>query len=451
MTYTDNTSRFKLKVQQRIFVLLFISLCVLLGYLAYHVRMQWDVSHNGRNTLDSTSIEILKKMSGPIEITVYATEQHVEFGEVREIIYNFVQLYQRIKPDILLTFVDPVVHPDQAKAAGVKVNGEMVIQFQNRRARLTTINEQALTQALVRLSRQREKLVMALSGHGERSLTGAANYDLGEFGEQLHANGFVSELLNLTATPVIPDDVDMLLIASPQTDLLPGEVSKLLEYVDSGGNLLWLVDHESLRGMLGLTEKLHLILTPGVVVDPSAEQLKAPITFALGVNYGQHEITRNFDYVTVFPFARQIVFNENDVWHIVPLIEAAQDGWVEKSSDEAYVFDPDDDIAGPVTIAVALSRYINDREQRVVVVGSGHFIANTYLGNGNNLDFGVNLFNWLTGDEELIILQPRTRLDAHLALTETELTLIVVIFLFAIPGIFLLSGAIIWWHRKKAI
>jgi len=451
MAHTNKTFRIKLKVQHYIFVLLLLSLCMLLGYLAFKTRIQWDVSQNGRNTLSPTSIEILKKMSGPVEITAYATEQHVEFGEVREIIHNFVQLYQRIKPDISLTFVDPAAHPDQAKAAGVQVNGEMVIQFQNKQARLTTINEQAFTQVLMRLSRQRERLILALSGHGERNLDGAANYDLGEFGEQLHANGFISELLNLTQTPDIPNEVDMLLIASPQTDLLPGEVDKLLEYVDGGGNLLWLVDHESLRGLLPLTERLHLILTPGVVVDPRAEQLKAPITFALGASYGQHEITRGFNYITVFPFARQIVFNENEVWHTVPLIEAAHDGWVDKGSDDAYSFDPDDDIAGPVTIAVALSRYINDREQRIVVVGSGNFIANTYLGNGNNLDFGINLFNWLSGDEEMIAIQPRARLDTHLVLTNTELTLIVIVFLFVVPSVFLLSGAVIWWRRKKTL
>ena len=49
------------------------------------------------------------------------------------------------------------------------------------------------------------------------------------------------------------------MIASPQTDLLEGS-DKLLNYIDRGGNLLWLVDQESLRGLLPLTEKLHLTL-----------------------------------------------------------------------------------------------------------------------------------------------------------------------------------------------
>ncbi|MEK7771454.1 MAG: DUF4350 domain-containing protein, partial [Pseudomonadota bacterium] len=293
---------------------------------------------------------------------------------------------------------------------------------------------------------------ITLSGHGERRLDGSANYDLGEFGRQLRANGFNSQPLNLAIEQDVPANASMLMIASPQTDLLEGEVDKLLNYIDRGGNLLWLVDQESLRGLLPLTEKLHLTLTPGVVVDPQAEQLKAPITFALGANYGQHVITNQFDYITVFPFSRQITINENEEWHAVSLVEVAQQGWVETGDLQGeIIFDQDTDVEGPIGIAVALTRNIQDREQRVIVVGSGHFLANTYLGNGSNLDFGINLINWLTGDEELIVIQPRATLDSQLVLSESELTLIVVGFLILLPLLFLVSGIVIWWRRRRKI
>ena len=250
----------------------------------------------------------------------------------------------------------------------------------------------------------------------------------------------------------IPATASMLLIASPQTDLLPGEVQKLLDYIDRGGNLLWLVDQESLRGLLPLTEKLRLSLTPGVVADPQAVELKAPITFALGAIYGPHVITNDFNYITVFPFARQIEMDDNEDWSGVALIEAAPQGWVETSDPNGEIqFDQDADIPGPVSIAVALTRTIQDREQRIAVVGSGHFLANTYLGNGSNLDFGINLINWLTGDEELIVIQPRATLDSSLVLSEFELTLIAVVFLVVLPLLFLTCGGVIWWRRRRKI
>ena len=439
-------------IQNGVFVILLLLLVILLGYLAAQTRLQWDVSQNGRNSLSEASVEILQKLQGPVQVTAYATEQHVQLGDIRKIIADFVALYQRVKPDLSLTFIEPVAQPILTQEANVQVNGEMVIKFNQRVEHLTAINEQAFSNALMRLARAEDKLIVALGGHGERRLDGNANYDLGEFGRHLRTNGFNSQSLNLAIEQDVPVNASMLIIASPQTDLLPGEVDKILNYVDRGGNLLWLVDRESLRGLLALAEKLRLTLTPGVVVDPQAEQLKAPVTFALGAIYGQHVITGNFDYITVFPFARQITIDESEEWSSVSLVEVAPQGWVETGDlNSEIVFDQADDVAGPISIAVALTRNIQDREQRIVVVGSGHFLANTYLGNGSNLDFGINLINWLTGDEALIVIQPRATLDSNLILSESELTLIAVIFLVLLPVLFLVSGTVIWWHRKRKI
>ena len=439
-------------IQNGVFVILLLLLVILLGYLAAQTRLQWDVSQNGRNSLSEASIEILEKLQGPVQVTAYATEQHAQLGDIRKIIADFVALYQRVKPDLSLTFIDPVAQPILTQEADVQVNGEMVIKFNQRVEHLTAINEQAFSNALMRLARAEDKLIVALNGHGERRLDGNANYDLGEFGRHLRTNGFNSQSLNLAIEQDVPVNASMLMIASPQTDLLPGEVDKLLNYIDRGGNLLWLVDQESLRGLLPVAEKLRLTLTPGVVVDPQAEQLKAPITFALGAIYGQHVITDNFDYITVFPFARQITIDENEDWSSVSLVEAAQQGWVETGDlNDAINFDQADDVVGPISIAVALTRNIQDREQRIVVVGSGHFLANTYIGNGSNLDFGINLINWLTGDEELIVIQPRATLDSNLILSESDLTLIAVVFLVLLPLLFFVCGTVIWWRRRRKI
>ncbi len=450
MIKLNKKSRLQYQLHNSLFVVLLFLLVILLGYLAAHIRLQWDISQNARNSLSDASLEILKNLQGPVQVTAYATEQHAQLGNIRNIISDFVALYQRAKPDLSLVFIDPTEQPTLTQKAGVQLNGEMVVTFNQRHEHLTVINEQAFSNVLMRLARADDKLIVSLNGHGERKLDGNANFDLGEFGKQLRTNGFDIRLLNFSVEQDVPANATMLMIASPQVDLLSGEVDKIINYIDRGGNLLWLVDQESLRGLLPLTEKLRLTLTPGVVVDPQAEQLKAPITFALGASYGQHVITNSFDYMTVFPFARQITINENPEWSGVSLVEVAQQGWVETGDLNSEVtFDQMTDVAGPVSIAVALTRTIQDREQRIVVVGSGHFLANTYLGNGSNLDFGMNLINWLTGDEELIVIQPRPTLDSNLIFTEFELTLIVIVFLILFPILFIVSGVTIWWHRKK--
>ncbi len=452
MIILNSKLRLHYLIQHRVFTILLLLLVILLGYLAAQNRLQWDISQNARNSLSEASQEILQKLQGPVQVTAYATEQHVQAGDIRKIINDFIALYQRVKPDLSLTFIDPIEQPKLAQEAGVHVNGEMIVSFNDRREHITTINEQVFSNALMRLARAEDKLIVALSGHGERKLDGNANYDLGEFGKQLRNNGFINQQVNLATEQDIPINTNVLIIASPQIDLMPGEVDMLLNYIDRGGNLLWLVDQESLRGLLPLTEKLHLTLTPGVVVDPQAQQLKAPITFALGASYGQHPVTNGFDYITVFPFARQITINENSEWQSVSLVDAAQQGWVENGElDKEIAYDQSIDVAGPISVAAALSRNIQDREQRIVVVGSGHFLANSYLGNGSNLDFGINLINWLAGDEELIVIQPRATLDNSLILNEFELTLIVVVFFILLPMLFLATGFTIWWSRRRKV
>ncbi|HNS58758.1 MAG TPA: ABC transporter, partial [Nitrosomonas europaea] len=66
-----------------------------------------------------------------------------------------------------------------------------------------------------------------------------------------------------------------------------------------------------------------------------------------------------------------------------------------------------------------------------------------------NLDLGMNMINWLAGDEAFIPIQPRATLDSQLALSELQLTLIVTGFLIILPLVFLIGGISINWYRKR--
>jgi hypothetical protein len=102
---------------------------------------------------------------------------------VRKQVQTFLGRYQRVKPDISLSFVDPREEPKLAQAAGVRINGESVIEYNQKSEHLTDYNEQSFINALMRLARSTERVLMALDGHGERRLNGIANHDLGEFGK----------------------------------------------------------------------------------------------------------------------------------------------------------------------------------------------------------------------------------------------------------------------------
>lgn len=444
--------RFSLLAQNGLFAALLVAAALLLAHLAQQHYRQWDLTQNGRNSLSAGSVQTLGLLKGPVTITAYATETDPTVGDLRVRIADFVAPFRRVKPDLTLAFVDPRAEPKHTEAANVRVNGEMVVAYEGREEHLTALDEASLTNLLSRLARNTERTVFFLDGHGERSPQGNADRDLGLFARRLGSKGFKVNLLNLGAVPDVPANASMLVVADPRVDLLPAEVAKLHAYLDRGGNLLWLIDQEPLHGLQPIADFLGLQLTPGVVIDPSANEMKASATLAIAFAYGNHPATRGFVLNTAFPSARRIaVVDDPKPWRYTRLVEVAQRGWVETAPLDTEVgFDRNRDVKGPVTVAGALERDVDGKAQRVVIVGSGRFLANTDAGLLGNLDLGVNLVNWLAGDEHLITLEPKSRVDSSLELSRSWLLFLALGFLFALPGAFLFTGGMIWWRRRRA-
>lgn len=439
------------------FVVLLLAAAALLSWVAREYRAEWDVTANARNTLSQGTQDALRQFNGPVNITAYAIAKDGRGSDVHQLLREKLRPWQRVKPDLTVTLVDPRDDPARANAAGLRSPNELVIEHQGRTEHLPveSFNEQNLVNALIRLSRTSTTVVYWLDGHGERKLDGIANHDLGEFGRQLQMKGYKLTGLNLSIAQEVPRNASMLIIASPQTDLQEAEVAKIRAYVESGGNLLWLIDPEPLRGLDPVAEFLGLVLTPGTVVDPSLKPRGGPPTLAVGSNYARHAITGAFRLNTLFPASRQIDTAEREGWRSTPLIEVAQRGWVETDKlDDNPKFDEARDVRGPINIATAFERAAGsaagERAQRVVVVGNGNFLANAFLGNGGNLQLGVAMLNWLTGDDKFINIPPRPAADAQLNIDHTMLYLIAFTFLAALPLAFAIIGGVVWWRRRKA-
>lgn len=445
--------RIQLFMQNSMFVVLFLCLVGLLGYLSYEFHFSRDITQSARNTLTEGSINVLKQMQGPVSVTAYASADDA----FRKTIVDFVSRYQRAKPDISFKFVNPAENPKEAQEAGIRAEGEFVVEYKGRTEHLLPpIVEQDMTNALMRLSREKSRNVMFLDGHGERSLIGLKNHDLGEFGKQLEKKGFKLSNPDLTQAIDVPSNGAMLVIASPQVDIPEVEVAKIKKYLAEGGNLLWLIDQEPLHGLGPIAEFLELQLTPGIVVDPMAAQYGGDYKMAFAVQYGDHPITHNFNLRTLFPLARQIdAAGQDQGWKVARLVDVAGNGWLETDNlDGKIQFDPKTDVPGPINIAVAMERKLENKTQRVVVVGSGGFLANTFITNGGNLDFGINIVNWLAGDDTLITIQPMPLKDANVvipATTSGKLVAMLVFFGFrlGLPLLLLVIGVVIWFRRRR--
>jgi hypothetical protein len=440
--------RFQLFAQNWLFLILFLALIGLLAYASKRFHTEHDVTHAARNLLTEGSTNVVKQMKGAVNITAFVENDD---ADRKKNIHDFVARYERAKSDINLTFVNTSKEPKRAQEAGVSKDGEIVVEYEKRSEHLAPpYAERELTNLLVRLARSKTRAVMYLDGHGERSLIGEKNHDLGTFGYELGKKGFKLANPDLTVAQGVPRSGAMLVIAGPQVDVSPAEVDKIMGYVHSGGNLLWLIDQESLHGLQPLAEYLGLVLTPGIAVDPTSSSNGLDPRTVIGRQYTEHPITKDFSLLTAFPESRQIEVKDTDGdWKVTPLISVAQNGWLETGKPGAKIeFDAKRDIPGPINIAVAMERKAENITQRVVVVGNGSFLANAFLANGGNLDLGINIVNWLAGDDKLITIQPKPLKDVNVALSPTQGTLIFGGFVLVLPLAFLIIGIAIWRRRR---
>lgn len=454
--------RFQLLVQNWFFVVLFLMLVVLLGYLASQYHVAKDITQANRNILTQGSVNVLKQMKAPINITVYATKDDASSGDVfRKGIVDFFARYQREKKDIRLTFINPSEEPKLAQEAGVKTDGEVVIEYNKRVEHIVPpFAEQEITNLLVRLSRTNQQAVMYLDGHGERNLLGVKNHDIGEFGKQLEAKGFKFANPDLTIAQAVPSNGAMLVIAGPQVDVSEIEVKKIKAYLESGGNLLWLLEDDNLRGLQEIADYLGMKVSPGVVMDMASAQYGADARVAFASLYGEHAITKNFMLRTLFPEAHEVTAKGTDEngWKVSNLVEVAPNGWLTSGKLEKNAkpeFNEAKDKRGPINIGVALERIYGKKGQRVVVMGNANFLSNTFITNGGNLDFGVNIINWLAGDDNLITIQPMPLKDINVTIPDTKMGVVTAwtvfhSFQYFIPLGFLVAGLLLWWKRRRA-
>lgn len=416
------------------------------GYLtARHDRVA-DWTFNSRVSMSPETRAVLAKFDGPVDIVSYASPQ----GDLRQTIAAALQRYQRAKPDLHLSFVDPQQDPAAMRNLGITVDGELILHYRDRQQRMDTLTERSLTDALERLVRGGDRIVAFVTGDGERRADGPANADLGTFVSQLEKSGLRAVPLNFSQVTGVPEHTDLVVLAGPQAPPAPGATKALLDYLAGGGNLLWLADPGNLDASLQpIADALALRVLPGELIDPSSAALglKDPRIIALG-DYPPNIITRGFTLTTLFPEVAPLAELRKSDWKLEPFLRSSPQASTQSLDKNAAA-----PLKGPLDFGFALSRLSPSpakSEQRVVVIGNGDFLSNSYLGNGGNRALGERIFNWLLGDDQLISMPPRGAPDRVLNVSQGELGWLSTGFMLILPLILLVIGGLIAWRRRRA-
>ena len=373
------------RLRNALHALLLIAIALCIGFLSTRYGFVCDVSRAQRLSLDTESVRLLESLDAPVSVVSYARPQ----GDLRKTIGDFIARYQRIKPDMSLDFIDPDADPDAMREVGVQIDGELELRYKGRSERLKVLGEAELSSALLRLSRARERLVAFLEGEGERNPAGAANADLGQFGEVLKQRGIRILNLALAATGKVPDNVDLLVIANPRIALPEAAVNELVDHVERGGHLLWLLDPDEDNGLAALAQALSLRVLPGTIVDGAGQAMGIEDPSFVAVNrYPVHAALSGLDLVTVYPQPAALAQLTPPRWDIQSLLKSSAQSWNEtghipkagEAAGNVRYDGANGELAGPLDFGFAMTR-LSPRpgagEQRVVVIGDGDFLSNS--------------------------------------------------------------------------
>lgn len=431
-------------------VVTLVLLCLLSGLagLSTVYSIQTDITANASNTLSVASQKLLTTMPEPIHITAYIKPN----PSIRLQITQLLERYIHLKQNISLDFIDPASQPEKIRELNIGSEGAVIIEYQGRSERVSYIDESSLTNALFQLAKAKERWLSFLSGHGERSPGGVANFDLGQFGKELDRRKIKAQTINLGTVPAIPANSALLVLTSPAVALLAGEVDMIKHYIEQGGNLLILSD----PGKTHLDVFLQILgiqQLPGIIVDAQSKLygINDP-EFIVASEYPKHPITKDFVTLTVYPVVTALASSKTTEFKLQALLNSSKQSWTETGEITGKIrFDAGTtEQQGPLTFAYALTRQLkNKQEQRIVVVGDGDFLSNTYIGNVGNLDIGLRMVNWLIHDDQYIDIPAKTSVDTSLNLSKPEVAVIGFGFLIVMPLLLLIMGFVIWQRRKR--
>jgi ABC-type uncharacterized transport system involved in gliding motility auxiliary subunit len=243
----------------------------------------------------------------------------------------------------------------------------------------------------------------------------------------------------------IPDSIDVIVVAGPQTPFTGAEGGLLESFLDRGGSLLLMLNgaqadvqtrfaqptfHPVLDSLLS---RRGLGVLPAIAYDMSSNE-PVPLQTAGGYVLQQyplwpvafpleHPITRDGNTL-LMRWTSPLYLEDADTTRVTPLLTTTEfggrlraPGSIDPTLDWEAIVDPD--ALEPQVLAAA---YQGDEGSRIVLVGSRDIIEDGSLqapGGVTGLVFFQNAVDWLAQDEALIAIRAKDRAPPQLLFPST--------------------------------
>jgi len=267
------------------------------------------------------------------------------------------------------------------------------------------------------------------------------------------------DVVELDIAQTVSPEVNILVIADPKKPFSQIEQKNLKEYIARGGDLLIAGDAKTQAIVNPLIKELGVELMEGQLLQKTKDysgnliqtlyQSKAAtIGFdvvinrtvsafkAVGINYDSHK--------SDFMITPLLTISGQNVWN--------RQGLVDLDSNE-LVFNPQTDLRGDYTVALALTRDISGRQQRILILGDGDILSTSEWGRGEpaviNYQFGPAAYGWLSHGAYPVNIQFPKPTDLMLTINDGDMIWLKIIFYGIFPGAILLFGFSLLYRRKR--
>ena len=428
------------------------------------------------HTLSDQTKNILHGINREVKVITFFSNSPDNPQSQRQFILakDLLEAYKRETDKLTVRFVDPYADPQRAEVYDIKFDGTTVFESDDKRERVTSVDEQKFTSAIMKVVRDEIKKIYFLTGHEERSFDDFEQGGYSQAKEELEAQNYLVEALVLTTQPQIPADCILLVIPGPKALIARHEIDAISRYLDNNGKLLIMFEpsiaqaEDPNRNLVRLMDRWGISVRNDLVIDRFQYDFTGGITAPAVIGFEFHQLVRHMRRHVTFLGARSVSPKEDKGSELnIKSLAKTTDGigvsWGETGRKEDGTFadpeyTPNEDTPPPVSLAVAVE-LMNDEEMsvnepkttktRVVAAGDADFASNYFFEATGGGDLFLNAVNWLTLEEDLIAIRPRDPNERTLRfLTRGEFAFVQIASIFLIPLIIFLVGLVVWWRRR---
>ena len=430
-------------------VIVFLAIVGMVAFITTRRHYRADLTKNNLYSLSDQTDKIVTGLDKEVQLKAFfkTSDQKMATDILDEYAYRSGNLSYEL--------IDPDEEPTINKKYGVKAYNSVIVECGYKRELITELNETNLTNAIIKVTREQDKVIYFLTGHGEKSITDASPQGMKDATEAIKKENHLVREINLAMCGTIPDSCTVLVIASPQTDLFQTELDSIKHFIDNGGKVLVMLDPDRGENLRGFLETYKVIVGRDMIIERSAiSQLFGggpgmPIVQTYDAN---HVITKDFGVMTFFPYASSVKpAQDKGGYTITELCKTSNTCWAETDYASGKVsFDENMDTPGPVDIAVLVEKDLTDGKLALAVFGDADFASNAYFRQQGNGNLFLNTINYLAEEEDLISIRPKQIDDSRLTLTSAEVSTLFYLVVIAIPLLVIVLGVIVFFKRNRS-